>query len=483
MLADTIAAISTAQGEAGIAIIRMSGPASVSIAEKILKSSSKNNNLNNNFKFKSPRVMSLAVLYLNNAPADYVLSVYFKAPSSFTGEDMVELHTHGGSLIAKLCLEELLKHGARLAEPGEFTKRAFLNNKIDLSQAESVLGIIKARSEEALKSAARVLSGELSNKILEIRDEILNIQGSIEISLDFPEGEEPLINNLELLEQVNKLILNLNNLIADCKTGFLLREGASVVIAGRPNVGKSSLLNALLNKRRAIVTDIPGTTRDIIEEAIIIDGVYVRLIDTAGLRETDNIIEADGINLAREALNNADVRLWLMDASKEPDAQDILYLQKFLDLNLDNSVIVLNKSDLASQALNLNEGTGTPVSPSDNKHNNIINNLNLNKDLRIINISAKTGYNLGELKSLIINLIVKDGSLNSGLNVSSKQLEELKACENNLAEIKEAVEINAGEVIIADLLNSARLSLERVLGIESSEVLLNSIFSRFCVGK
>ena len=469
MLADTIAAISTAQGEAGIAIIRMSGPASVSIAEKILKSSSKNNNLNNNFKFKSPRVMSLAVLYLNNAPADYVLSVYFKAPSSFTGEDMVELHTHGGSLIAKLCLEELLKHGARLAEPGEFTKRAFLNNKIDLSQAESVLGIIKARSEEALKSAARVLSGELSNKILEIRDEILNIQGSIEISLDFPEGEEPLINNLELLEQVNKLILKLNNLIADCRTGFLLREGANVVIAGRPNVGKSSLLNALLNKRRAIVTDIPGTTRDIIEEAIIIDGVYVRLIDTAGLRETDNIIEADGINLAREALNNADVKLWLMDASKEPDAQDILYLQKFLDLNLDNSVIVLNKSDLALQA--------------DNKHNNIINNLNLNKDLRIINISAKTGYNLGELKSLIINLIVKDGSLNSGLNVSSKQLEELKACENNLAEIKEAVEINAGEVIIADLLNSARLSLERVLGIESSEVLLNSIFSRFCVGK
>lgn len=459
MLADTIAAISTAQGEAGIAIIRMSGPASVSIAEKILKSSSKNNNLNNNFKFKSPRVMSLAVLYLNNAPADYVLSVYFKAPSSFTGEDMVELHTHGGSLIAKLCLEELLKHGARLAEPGEFTKRAFLNNKIDLSQAESVLGIIKARSEEALKSAARVLSGELSNKILEIRDEILNIQGSIEISLDFPEGEEPLINNLELLEQVNKLILKLNNLIADCKTGFLLREGASVVIAGRPNVGKSSLLNALLNKRRAIVTDIPGTTRDIIEEAIIIEGVYVRLIDTAGLRETDNIIEADGINLAREALNNADVKLWLMDASKEPDAQDILYLQRFLDLNLDNSVIVLNKSDLEPKA------------------------LNLNKDLRIINISAKTGYNLDELKSLIINLIVKDGSLNSGLNVSSKQLEELKACEDNLAEIKEAVEINAGEVIIADLLNSARLSLERVLGIESSEVLLNSIFSRFCVGK
>lgn len=459
MLADTIAAISTAQGEAGIAIIRMSGPASVSIAEKILKSSSKNNNLNNNFKFKSPRVMSLAVLYLNNEPADYVLCVYFKSPSSFTGEDMVELHTHGGSLIAKLCLEELLKRGARLAEPGEFTKRAFLNNKIDLSQAESVLGIIKARSEEALKSAARVLSGELSNKILEIRDEILNIQGSIEIGLDFPEGEEPLINNLELLEQVNKLILKLNNLIADCKTGFLLREGANVVIAGRPNVGKSSLLNALLNKRRAIVTDIPGTTRDIIEEAIIIEGVYVRLIDTAGLRETDNIIEADGINLAREALNNADVRLWLMDASKEPDAQDILYLQKFLDLNLDNSVIVLNKSDLEPKA------------------------LNLNKDLRIINISAKTGYNLGELKSLIINLIVKDGSLNSGLNVSSKQLEELKACEDNLAEIKEAVEINAGEVIIADLLNSARLSLERVLGIESSEVLLNSIFSRFCVGK
>ena len=455
-LSDTIAAVSTAQGEAGIAIIRMSGPASASIAEKILRLPKSLNK----FKFANSRVMNLAALYLDDAPLDYVLSVYFKAPLSFTGEDMVEIHTHGGSLIAKLCLEALLDGGARLAEPGEFTRRAFLNNKLDLSQAESVLGIIKARSEEALKSAARVMAGELSNQILEIRDDILDIQGSIEIGLDFPEGEEPLINNLELLEQADKLNLKLNNLIAQCRTGCLLREGASVVIAGRPNVGKSSLLNALLNKKRAIVTDIPGTTRDIIEEAIIIEGVYVRLTDTAGLRETDNIIEADGIDLAREALSNADVRLWLMDAGKELSEQDILYLNNFLDLKLDNSVIVLNKADIERE-----------------------NNLDYLNNLKFIKVSAKTGYGLEELKKLIISLIVKDGSVNSGLNVSAGQLEELKACAENLAGVKEAVSINAGEVIIADLLSAARLSLERVLGIESSEVLLNSIFSRFCVGK
>ena len=455
---DTIAAVSTAQGEAGIAVIRMSGPASASIAEKILRLPKSLNK----FKFINSRVMNLAALYLDDAPLDYVLAVYFKSPLSFTGEDMVEIHTHGGSLIAKLCLEALLDGGARLAEPGEFTRRAFLNNKIDLSQAESVLGIIKARSEEALKSAARVMAGELSNQILAIRDEILNIQGSIEIGLDFPEGEEPLINNLELLEQADKLNLKLNNLIAQCRTGCLLREGASVVIAGRPNVGKSSLLNALLNRRRAIVTDLPGTTRDIIEEAIIIEGVYVRLTDTAGLRETDNIIETDGINLAREALSNADVRLWLMDASQEFSEQDILYLNNFLDLKLDNSVIVLNKADIERE--------------------NNFNNLNFNY-LNFIKISAKTGYGLEDLKKLIISLIVKDGAVNAGLNVSAGQLEELKLCAENLAGVKEAVLINAGEVIIADLLSAARLSLERVLGIESSEVLLNSIFSRFCVGK
>ena len=457
---DTIAAVSTAQGEAGIAVIRMTGPASASIAEKILRLPKSLNN----FKFINSRVMNLAALYLDDAPLDYVLAVYFKSPLSFTGEDLVEIHTHGGSLIAKLCLEALLNGGARLAEPGEFTRRAFLNNKIDLSQAESVLGIIKAKSEEALKSAARVMAGELSNQILAIRDDILNIQGSIEIGLDFPEGEEPLINNLELLEQADKLNLKLNNLIAQCRTGCLLREGASVVIAGRPNVGKSSLLNALLNRRRAIVTDLPGTTRDIIEEAIIIEGVYVRLTDTAGLRETDNIIEADGINLAREALSNADVRLWLMDASQEFSGQDILYLNNFLDLKLDNSVIVLNKADIER----------------DNNNLDYLNNLN---NLNYIKISAKTGYGLEDLKKLIISLIVKDGAVNSGLNVSAGQLEELKACAENLAGVKEAVLINAGEVIIADLLSAARLSLERVLGIESSEVLLNSIFSRFCVGK
>lgn len=461
---DTIAAISTAQGEAGIAIIRMSGPDSVLIAEKILKIPKSLAP----FKFKNfnERAMCLAALFLDEELVDYVLSVYFKSPASFTGEDMVEIHTHGGTLIARLCLEELLKNGARPAEPGEFTKRAFLNNKIDLSQAESVLGIISAKSEQALKSAARTLSGELSQSLRALHEKILNIQGDIEIGLDFPEGEAPLINNFELLNNINEIKAELSDLTRRCAAGILLREGADVVISGRPNVGKSSLLNALLKRKRAIVTDIPGTTRDIIEESILLRGVPVRLIDTAGLRDTSDKIETDGIELAKDAIDNANLILWLMDASKSLDEQDIFYLKNFLNLN--NIIIALNKSDIEPNILSADD----------------VKKFFINKKIfNVINISAKTGKGLEELKDLIINLIIKDGAPDAGLNVSARQLDELRLCGKSLSEIKDAVELNAGEVIIADLLSAARLSLERVLGISSDEILLNSIFSRFCVGK
>ena len=307
MAESTVAAISTALGEGGIAIIRVSGPRAVQISTKILT--------RKNFDIPGKLYLTSLIDGHENI-LDRVLAVFFKAPNSYTGEDILEIHTHGGIFIARLCLELLLKNGAVLAQPGEFTRRAFLNGRIDLSQAEGVLGIIKAQSVEALKASARTLNGGLSKIIQDVHEKILNIQANIEINLDFPEGEI-FDGNFDLSREIFCVIEELEKLLSRCEAGMIFNNGVKITIAGRPNVGKSSLLNAILEKDRAIVTEIPGTTRDIISETIVIKSLPVILSDTAGIRETENIIEAEGVKLAMKAASEGDLCLFVIDGSKK----------------------------------------------------------------------------------------------------------------------------------------------------------------------
>ena len=451
---DTIAAIATAWGEAGVAIVRLSGPDAVPLARTTLRFGASG--------FPPPREMRLAAL-LDDAESviDQVLVVRFEAPRSYTGEDVVEIHTHGGTLVAQFCLEALLRRGARPAEPGEFTRRAFLNGRIDLSQSEGVLGIIRSRSAEALRAAARTLSGELSDFVREIRDELLDLQASLEAGLDFPEGEAPYLDETTLQDAVATLKLSLQDLLDRCSLGLLLREGIRVVLSGRPNVGKSSLLNALLKQARAIVTALPGTTRDVIEEAITYRGVPIRLVDTAGLRTPADEIEASGIERTKKELKQADICLWLLDGSVPLDDEELGYLRS---LSAQEHIVLLNKADKAC------------VVTEDDIHAIV-------PESSVISLSAKTGEGLELLKEAILSIATGNGSLDAGLNVTARQLGEVRQALEAIVEAETAVVDGVGQDVVAGLLGGARLALERLLGLTCDDALLDSIFSRFCVGK
>ena len=439
---ETIAAISTASGEGGIAVIRISGPDAVNISRKVLTRQS----------FDEPAKMYLTSLIDDEGKIiDRVLAVNFVKPKSYTGENIVEIHTHGGNFIARICLELLIKNGARIAEPGEFTRRAFINGRIDLAQAEGVLSVIKSRSIEALHAAARTLTGELSRETRKIHDEILALQANFEIQLDFPEGET--LNNFDTHDDIKKITAELEGLYSQCSAGMILRDGVRVVIIGSPNVGKSSLLNALLRRNRAIVTEIPGTTRDIIEESIIINGVTIRLADTAGLRDADDKIEAEGVKLALEAMNESDICLYVLDSSREITQEELNFIGELDDKNV---ILVLNKSDLPRKI----DDEALTISPK-------------------IYVSAKNLTGLDELKREIYKLAAKNSAFNSGLNVSERQLDDLRECLNVMRE----AELSIDDDVTAGLLNSARLSLMRLLGVDAGDELLDEMFSRFCVGK
>ena len=458
---ETIAAIATAWGEAGIAIVRMSGPRSREIADSILS-------LVFPLSATPPRFLRNGFLLDEKGePLDQVLAVWFAGPKSYTGEDVVEIHTHGGTLVARKCLDLAVCRGARMAEPGEFTKRAFLSGRIDLTQAEAVLGIIRSKSDEALRAATRTLRGELASFAEDIHGEMLSLSARMEVELDFPEGDLPFGDQEETVQSLQAIEQSLEDLLDKCTTGFLLREGIRVAIVGRPNVGKSSLLNALLKESRAIVTAIPGTTRDIIEEVLTYRGIPLRLMDTAGMGAPSDEAEAMGVERAENAFRTADVRIWVVDGTALPDAFDASMADRIAGME---HVVAVNKCDIP-QARG-KDGRRTEELLAD-----------LLPASTILPISARNGTGLDLLKDAVVIAIAGGGTLDAGLNASARQVEEIKSSIGSLKEAAAALSSGLGMDTASSCLTEARLSMERLLGISRDEALLDAIFSQFCVGK
>lgn len=455
MWGNTIAAIATPWGEGGIAVIRLSGPDAWDFASRRIVTVSPT--------WKARQVHYGSLHDEDDMMIDQILLLPFRGPSSYTGEDSVEIHCHGGSLIAQRCLELMISAGARQALPGEFTRRAFENGRLDLSQAEAVAALIHARSNEALRAASRSLKGELSRAVAELRDDLLALSAEVEVGLDFPDEDVPLIDDNAVAGQIEILLSVLADLKERCASGMILREGVRVVLAGRPNAGKSSLLNALLKEARSIVTAIPGTTRDIVEAVLTCRGIPLRLVDTAGLGETSrDEVEAIGMTLASRAIKEADVRLWVHDASRAIDPQDEALMADASHSGL--HVFVLNKSDLQAVVTEDDLLALFPGSP-------------------VVSISAKENRGLEQLKELVVSLIHGSRTVNDGLNANARQIGELSQLAESLGTGLAALQDGLGQGTLASCLAEGRNAMDRILGVTGDDELLHAVFSRFCVGK
>lgn len=455
---DTIAAIATASGNSGIGIIRVSGDEAIEIVDKIFKSVNSDKKLVN---VKS-HTINYGHIVDNDKVIDEVLVSVMNGPHSYTGEDVVEINCHGGMIVIRKILEIVLKNGARTAEPGEFTKRAFLNGRMDLSQAESVMDVINAKNEFALSSSIEQLNGRVSEKIKSLREKIIYNIAFIESALDDPEhisidGYSEKLS--KILEEVNG---ELSRLINNFDNGRIVKEGVKTVILGKPNAGKSSLLNLLLGEERAIVTDIEGTTRDTLEESINLNGVFLNLIDTAGIRDSEDVVEQIGVNKAKELAEKSDLVIFVADASKELDEND----KEIINLIKDKQAIVLlNKSDLGTI---INEKN---VFEFDNKP--------------VITFSAKTGDGLDELENKIRDLFYEGKvKYNDELYITNaRQKESLINAKNSIEEVIKSVENDMPEDFYSIDLMDAYTYLGQIIGESVEDDLVNEIFSKFCMGK
>ncbi|GAB6184262.1 tRNA uridine-5-carboxymethylaminomethyl(34) synthesis GTPase MnmE [Thermodesulfovibrio hydrogeniphilus] len=454
---DTIAAISTPLGEGGIGIIRISGPDAISIADRIFQSP-KGINLHN---VKSHTIHYGFIIDLEtNERIDEVLVSVMRAPNTYTKEDVVEINCHGGFIILKRILNIVIKQGARLAEPGEFTKRAFLRGRIDLSQAESVIDLIRAKTDEAQKIALEHLSGKLSQKINSLRDSLTRICAHVEAYIDFPEEDIDGLTEREIEDEIARIADEIKGLIEGYEEGKIYREGLTTAIVGKPNVGKSSLLNALLMKDRAIVTEIPGTTRDIIEEYVNIKGIPLKIIDTAGIRQAYDLVEAEGIKRTLKAIEDAELVLLVLDSSREIDSLDMEIIQKVKDKKV---IVILNKKDIRSKEFTLPEEL---------------------KNKPMVEMSALTGEGIDELKELIFNTSISNKYRQEGLVVT--KLRHKIALEKAFEALQSALKsfINKEPLeITAMFLREALSFLGQIVGIVTTEEILNLIFSEFCIGK
>lgn len=455
---DTIAAIATASGNSGIGIIRVSGDEAIEIVDKIFKSVNSDKKLVN---VKS-HTINYGHIVDNDKVIDEVLVSVMNGPHSYTGEDVVEINCHGGMIVIRKILEIVLKNGARTAEPGEFTKRAFLNGRMDLSQAEAVMDVINAKNEFALSSSIEQLNGRVSEKIKSLRKKIIYNIAFIESALDDPEhisidGYSDKLS--KILEEVNG---ELSRLINNFDNGRIVKEGVKTVILGKPNAGKSSLLNLLLGEERAIVTDIEGTTRDTLEESINLNGVFLNLIDTAGIRDSEDVVEQIGVNKAKELAEKSDLVIFVADASKELDEND----KEIINLIKDKrAIVLLNKSDLGTI---INEKN---VSEFDNKP--------------VITFSAKTGDGLDELENKIRDLFYEGKvKYNDELYITNaRQKESLINAKNSIEEVIKSVENDMPEDFYSIDLMDAYTYLGQIIGESVEDDLVNEIFSKFCMGK
>ena len=406
--------------------------------------------------------MQYGHIYDGEKIIDEVLVSYFKAPKSYTTEDMCEINSHGGNIVMRKILEICLKNGAELAEPGEFTKRAFLNGRIDLSQAESVIDIINAKSEREAKTGIKQLEGSLSNEIAKIKQEILDVMVNVDVSIDYPEYDVEDVTNSQISEMLDSVQKKLETLEKSFDNGKLIKEGIKTAIIGKPNAGKSSLLNAILKEDRAIVTEYEGTTRDTIEEFVNIDGVPLKLIDTAGIRDAKDEVEKIGIEKAREQLKHCDFCILILDRSREIEEEDKILLK---EIESKKAVILYNKSDLEN-AFSIDE----------------IENMTTKK---IIAFSAKTGEGLEELQQYITNQFFQNEiSFNQEIYLSNeRQKQAVSEAYESLLRVKESYDLGVGEDFYTIDMMNAYEQLGSIIGETVDDDLVDTIFSDFCMGK
>ena len=445
---DTIAAISTAIGVGAISIIRVSGKDSIDIVDKIFDRNIKD--------FKTNTINYGHIVYEGKIIDEVLLSI-FLAPKTYTTEDIVEINSHGGISVTNKILEILLENGARLAEPGEFTKRAFLNGRIDLIEAESIMDMINAKTESARKMAINGINGNLSKKINKLRDKALDLISNIEVNIDYPEYEDIEVMTIDDIKKFSKTLNDeINKFLKDSESGKLIKEGINTVILGRPNVGKSSILNKLLDDEKAIVTDIPGTTRDVVEGSIRLNGVLINFLDTAGVRETNDTVEKIGVEKSLSLLDNADLVLLVLNNNEKLTKDDELLLEKTKDKK---RIIVINKIDLDNKLDIDNLDNIVRISAQNNEIEELTNKIN---DL----------FNLEE---------INDGDLTYLSNAREISLlkKAKKSSDNLLKALEDGIPIDMLELDIKNIIDL----LGEITGDSYEDELIDRLFSNFCLGK
>jgi tRNA modification GTPase len=455
---DTITAISTPPGAGGIGIVRISGPLAFEIANRLFRRKGRAKTLHSH-RFYLGEILQPA----DSKVLDEVLLVYMAQPKTYTREDVVEIQCHSGILVLQEILQAVLACGARLAEPGEFTKRAFLNGRIDLTQAEAVIDLIQAKTLRSLEIANRQRSGRLSREIQAAQNRILDLLALLEAAIDFPDEDLPMVSRDTFRERIREVWATLGILLKTYAEGKLYREGLAVVIVGRPNVGKSSLLNSLLREERAIVTAIPGTTRDVIEETLNISGVPLRLMDTAGLRPPQDLIEEEGVRRTRERLRQADLAIWVVDGSEPLQTEDADIL---LRIRGKKSVVAVNKNDLP------------PAFPLEKLQEKI-------SDVPLISISAISSSGIENLKDAIrrVALEGKNESPSEVLLSNMRHKQAIEKSRNALNQALAGMSANLSAEFLAVDLQEAQAALGEIVGSHTADDILERIFNQFCIGK